>query len=155
MSHDRGCHCGKEPYEYRDCRDRECARSPVYDPVHHAKEACRRLGRIYVPGKAPLDCPRDVAARPPVTFEPKVPPQVVRLAEFTVGRGKRVLLVGQEGRSHSECLPVGGEAEIAGPSRVRVGRGGRLEVVVNHDVPIRWTPAGRKGRVAPSNGGDQ
>lgn len=32
MSHDRGCHCGKEPYEYEDCRVVTCGRrrSPLH-----------------------------------------------------------------------------------------------------------------------------
>ena len=26
MSHDRGCYCGKEPYEYSDCTKKDCSR---------------------------------------------------------------------------------------------------------------------------------
>lgn len=26
MSHDRGCPCGKEPYEYDDCKDPSCSK---------------------------------------------------------------------------------------------------------------------------------
>lgn len=24
MSHDRGCHCGREKYEYDDCPEKDC-----------------------------------------------------------------------------------------------------------------------------------
>jgi hypothetical protein len=27
MSHDRGCHCGREPYEYDQCNDQTCAKT--------------------------------------------------------------------------------------------------------------------------------
>lgn len=27
MSHDRGCHCGREKYEYADCEDESCIRN--------------------------------------------------------------------------------------------------------------------------------
>jgi len=29
MSHDRGCPCGKEPYEYDECRKASCTRNPL------------------------------------------------------------------------------------------------------------------------------
>ncbi len=38
MSHDRGCSCGKEPYEYDECRDKSCSRSPVYDPTLNCRK---------------------------------------------------------------------------------------------------------------------
>lgn len=86
-------------------------------------------------------------------FVPKVPQQIVRMADWTHaasgGKAKRII-VSQSGGSHAEV--VSGDVEIAGPCRVRITRG-RLEVIVNHDVPIRWTPAGRKSKKASSNSG--
>lgn len=138
MSHDRGCHCGKEPYEYRDCRDVECSRGPVYDAtLHHKRAMLRRAGKP-IPVEAPVR-----------VYRPPTPPTVVRQADFN----KRVLLVGQEGGRHAETLPVGGEAAIAGPCRVRLGRGGRMEVIVNHGIDVRWTPAGKRANKASSNNG--
>lgn len=29
MSHDRGCPCGREPYEYNDCENRKCTRKDM------------------------------------------------------------------------------------------------------------------------------
>lgn len=34
MSHDRGCHCGREPYEYDDCTNSNCHKKNLWkDPV--------------------------------------------------------------------------------------------------------------------------
>lgn len=166
MSHDRGCHCGKEPYEYGDCRDRECDRGPVYDEEYRRKMVCERIGRQYIAGTDPWKCPKlrknrnPAVAAPEIrislpldtvpamqTFTPTIPPVIVRQTDYSAN----VLRVGQEGSGRAETLPRG-EAEIAGPCRVRVRRG-KLELVVNHDVPIRWIPAVRKGRKTPSTKG--
>lgn len=54
MSHDRGCPCGKEPYEYEDCTKEICSRrasppKPTLDElVTHLKknnETCIALAR--------------------------------------------------------------------------------------------------------------
>lgn len=34
MSHDRGCACGKEPYEYANCTDLNCNKVPAKFPQY-------------------------------------------------------------------------------------------------------------------------
>lgn len=40
MSHDRGCHCGKEPYEYEECQVATCGRRR--NPLHSEAASLNR-----------------------------------------------------------------------------------------------------------------
>jgi hypothetical protein len=143
MSHDRGCHCGKEPYEYSECRDRECRRSPVYDVVYHAQQVAERLGAVKHPAIAGGTPPRE-------TFKPGPQPRVVVGA---ASYDSHVLIVHEEGRIRGyQEVPRGREVQIEGPCRVRV-HAGRMEVVVNPDITIAWTGAGPKGKKGRNPGG--
>lgn len=158
MSHDRGCHCGKERYEYDECRDKECSRSPLYDAEYHAKKVCERLGRKYLRGIAPVDCPALVAnieapggyltaPASPESFTPDLPDVIVRQPTFD----RRELIVTQSAGGRPVRVPKG-EVEIDGPCRVRVVKG-RMEVVVNHRIAVRWTAPARKAKKAKKTTG--
>ena len=44
MSHDRGCPCGKERWEYKECTDPTCIRNPRIIQKREAEER-RKTGR--------------------------------------------------------------------------------------------------------------
>lgn len=63
MSHDRGCSCGKEPYEYRDCKDIYCSRSPLFDEVAFAARRAEKLGPKPAPQQPDAPKPDEVTKR--------------------------------------------------------------------------------------------
>lgn len=55
MSHDRGCPCGREPYEYNDCENRKCTRKDMEEDtvrleyMRYLKETGHVLDSWYCP----------------------------------------------------------------------------------------------------------
>ena len=76
MSHDRGCPCGKEPYEYADCVDSSCLKKDNrMEDTDWRPSSCPVCGEMREAARTPVcrnpDCGEDVAKRNLRMFKPK------------------------------------------------------------------------------------
>lgn len=85
MSHDRGCPCGREPYEYQDCSDASCTKKPKphfdtlvfvgrFQPFHNGHkavvdQALRQASKVIIVVGSSFKA-RDI--RDPFTYEERV-----------------------------------------------------------------------------------
>jgi hypothetical protein len=126
MSHDRGCPCGKEPYEYRDCKDRTCSRSPMFDPAYaRAQRAGTKVSET-------------------VTFQPAAQPIVIT--------GHLSGVVVQQGQNASPVIGGDGVRVFnAGTFTASRGLFGTLVVTLPPEAEVTWAKDDElKPRPAPT-----
>lgn len=92
MSHDRGCPCGREPYEYHECRDSTCMKAKKDDEMRIEPRLSKSQ---YVWEKADGTC---VIVEDPI--------KIVGRDDFTVGEDKFYRL-GEEVAVQASIVKVG------------------------------------------------